>query len=329
MFVAAADPVAGGEVLRLATYNVSLERDGPGLLYRELLEGSPQLDALGQVIGAARADLILLTGIDNDGGDLALAVLAGRLTPAYGYWLGLPGNEGVASELDLDGDGRTGGWADNLGFGKFPGHAGMAVLSRYPVHLRRDHGALLWRDVPGAGFPQTPGGAFLGPTAEARLPVFSHTFAELELATAAGPLAVFVTYLTPPVFDGPEDLNGLRNAAELIAATDILRAAEHRGYAVLADLNNDPDAGEGHKMPLARFLGNLTQASEHRTAETSNWAHVEQPMRVDYVLAAGAVTFSAAGVLSPDADPARWGLAADTLHAASDHWLVWADIVID
>src|SRR3546814_15576309 len=41
-----------------------------------------------------------------------------------------PPNTGVPSGHDLDGDGRTMGPRDALGYGRFPGQYGMAILSR-------------------------------------------------------------------------------------------------------------------------------------------------------------------------------------------------------
>ena len=52
------------------------------------------------------------------------------------------------------------GWNDAFGWGKFPGHGGMAILSRLPIDAAaaRSFRRLLWRDLPSPSLPTGPDG---------------------------------------------------------------------------------------------------------------------------------------------------------------------------
>ncbi len=60
-------------------------------------------------------------------------------------------NTGVATGLDLDGDGHLGGPGDAQGLGAFAGQGGMALMSRLPIDTARtrDFTALLRSALPG------------------------------------------------------------------------------------------------------------------------------------------------------------------------------------
>ncbi len=293
----------------------------------EIVEGTPQISSLVKVITAALPDVLVLTGFDNDAGDLALAQFAARFGGKFPYFRGLVGNEGRESGLDLDGDGKLGGWADALGFGKFPGNAGMAILTRYPILSVSNENEILWTGVEGAGMPRRSDGSyFLRSDVAVKIPVFSHGFFEVDIDLGDSVLTVFASYLSPPVFDGPEDMNGLRNAAELQTIAGLLKDRSEP-FALLADLNNDPQKGEGHKAPLLELLAQLGQPDDLIGLPTANWASVADPMRVDYVLPAPSVNVVRAGVVSPDQSSKNYGLTEADIRLASDHWLVWADIV--
>lgn len=161
--------------LRVATYDVDLGRDGPGLLLHELgQEPKPPLATVLAVIKAARPDLLLLCDFDHDLRGQALAAFAARLREGpdgidYAYSYDGPVNAGVDSGLDLDGDGKRLGWDDALAWGRFPGNGGMALLSRYPVDLdaARSFRRLRWEDLPGAELPTRADGSPF-PSAEGR-----------------------------------------------------------------------------------------------------------------------------------------------------------------
>ena len=147
---------AAAETVRVATFSPELTRKGPGLLLRDIMSGKdPQVAAAVRVIAAADADVLVLTGFDWDHDGLALTAFADLLTAAgmdYPHRHASQPNGGMATGLDLDGDGRLGTADDAQGFGLFTGQNGMAVLSRLPIDAQalRTFRRLPWRDLPGA-----------------------------------------------------------------------------------------------------------------------------------------------------------------------------------
>lgn len=139
----------------MAVWNADLSRDGPGLLLRELRRGDdPLTGRITDEIARLRPDVLLLSRMDIDYQNLAVAALQAALAQrgaVYPYALAPPQNRGLASEFDLNGDGRAGGPGDVQGWGRYPGDGAMVLLSRWPLRLVQDHTALLWRDLPRGG----------------------------------------------------------------------------------------------------------------------------------------------------------------------------------
>lgn len=329
------------ETLRVATYGVDLTRRGPGLLLRDLDAGdAPDADAAASAIRAADPDVLLLTGFDYDGGLAALAAfnrLIGRGAAAYPQLFALRPNTGRASGLDLDGDGRLGGPGDAQGYGSFAGQGGMAVLTRYPVEREavRDFSGLLWRDLPGARMPvSASGGPF--PSAEAqavqRLPTTGHWDVPVRVGRSVLHLLAF--HASPPVFDGPEDRNGLRAADEVRLWQRYLDGALVQPppelFVILGDANLDPEAGDGDRETIAGLLADPRVQDPMPVAggraETAWWDDPPGPLRVDYVLPAAGLRVTGAGIVRPER-----GALADLLAApeATRHRLVWVDLALD
>ncbi|MBL3607526.1 endonuclease/exonuclease/phosphatase family protein [Rhodovulum sulfidophilum] len=346
--------------IRVASFNTDLSRKGPGLLLRDILSGKDsQVAAVLDVIAAARPDIIALQGIDYDLDGLALTALADRLRARdldYPHLFALRPNTGLRTGLDLDGDGRVGGPGDAQGFGYFAGQDGMAILSRFPVLTDRvrDFSALVWRDLPGATLPEMDGAPF--PSAEAqavqRLSTTGHWDVPVDLGGSILHLLTF--HASPPVFDGPEDRNGLRNRDELRLWTlyldGALGLAPPRGpFVVLGDANLDPEDGDGRSAAMRAFLAdprltdplpespggaaapqtgaNAAQRGEpaRDTAEWDDTPEDEAPgnLRVDYVLPSSGIEVIGAGVFWPADGP-----LAETVRTASRHRLVWADLAL-
>ena len=77
--------------------------------------------------------MLLLLDLDYDLDGLALAAFADLLTAAglaLPHRIALRPNTGMATGLDMDGDGRFGTLDDAQGWGRFAGAGGMAMLSR-------------------------------------------------------------------------------------------------------------------------------------------------------------------------------------------------------
>ena len=268
------------EPLTLATWHADLSRKGPGLLLRDLARGD--LDPVLAEIAAADPDVLLLTDIDYDHDGVALGQIAEALAAAgapYPYRFTARPNTGIPTGLDLDGDGRLGGGRDAQGFGEFSGQGGMALLSRVPVSLERDLTALLWADLPGhRRLPDDP-----APDLQ-RLSSAAHWV--LRLDTPGGPLSLLAWHATPPVFDGPEDRNGRRNADELALWLRYLDGAfgdVAPRPVLIGNANLDPARGDGLQDAMREELADPRLPDSLAGSDTVEWDSTG-PMRVSYVL---------------------------------------------
>lgn len=311
--------------MRIATWNVGLERAGPGLLLRDILAGEDaQVAAAAQVLAALDADVVLLTGFDHDAGLAALdafrAVLA-QAGAAYAYRFAANPNTGVPTGLDIDGNGRLAEARDAQGWGRFRGAGGMAILSRLPVDkaATRDFSGLLWRDLPDA---QLPPDMTAQDRAVQRLSTTGHWDVPVVLADGRA-LHLWAWHATPPVFDGPEDRNGRRNhdeAAFWLAYLDgRLALPPPDRFVLLGDANLDPVKGDGRPAALLALLGDGRLADPVGPRDTAGYGPPLGSLRLDYVLPAAGLSVTDGGVFRPD------GLAG-ALAAASRHWPVWVDL---
>ncbi|WIY26590.1 endonuclease/exonuclease/phosphatase family protein [Parasedimentitalea psychrophila] len=325
------------ETLRIATFNTEMSRQGPGLLLRDIeRDKDPQISAVVAQIASVNPDILVLQGIDWDYENRALQALQLRLQQAgaaYPYVFARQPNSGMASDLDLDGDGRLGGARDSQGYGSFTGAGGNAVLSRLPI----DHGAvrdlspLLWRDLPGALLPQHPDGTpFPSPQAlqVQRLSSTSHWLVPLKLPDG-GSLTLLIFQATPPLFDGPEDRNGRRNADEIrlwqLLLDGALGAAPAPPLVIAGGANLDPNRGAGRRAAIAALLADRRlqdprPSSPEAGVNTVEWQRAGR-MRVDYLLPSADLQVLQGGVL--------WPATSDqTATPASRHHLVWLDLAL-
>lgn len=350
--LALAEPVP--DRIRVATYAPELDRKGPGLLLRDIVKGEdPQVQAVVEVIAEVDPDILLLTGFDFDHANAALAALAGRLSEAgssYPHLFSLRPNSGMATGLDMDGNGRTGEARDAQGFGYFAGYGGMALMSRYPIDSGQvtDLSAVLWRNLPGATLPEVDGAPF--PSAEAlgiqRLSSVGHWVVPVMLP--GGMRTDLLAFSAgPPVFDGPEDRNGKRNADELhlwlrLLDGELPAPPPPGRFVLLGNANLDPIDGDGLHPAIADLLadsrlqdprpesrGGREQAdASHRgdpALDTVDWRDAADGgpgnLRVDYVLPSADWATQGAGVFWPDGGP-----GTESAQAASRHRLVWVDL---
>lgn len=326
--------------MRVATFAAALGRDGPGLLLRDLGRDDPQIDAVAEIVAQIAPDILLLTDVDYDRDGVALRALADRLGFDHSFAL-LP-NSGMATGLDLDGNGRVGEARDAQGFGMFSGDSGMGLLSRWPIDASgvRDLSDLLWRDVPGATLPKgLPWSDDIA--AIQRLSTTGHWI--VPVLAPGGPIDIMAFSATPPVFDGPEDRNGLRNRDELRLWTQVLDGAfgpVPRDFIIAGNANLDPADGDGLRDAIRAFLadprltdpqprsaGGLAAADRDQTGDpaldTADWPDgAPGNLRVDYVLPAADWSVTASGVHWPPPDDTGAALA----EAAGPHRLVWVDL---
>ena len=288
---------------------------------------------------ALRPDVLVLTDIDHDLGGAALGALADLLAQrglSYPHRFHPTPNTGIATGLDLDRNGRLGEARDAQGYGRFPGDGGLAVLSRLPLGVARDLSNVLWRDLPGNRMTEAE-------RADDRAPVQRLGTAGHWILTVEGPSGAFDLWLfaaTPPVFDGPEDRNGRRNADEIALWLRLLDGSlpERRDAPfVIAGLANlDPLDGEGLHETIAALLshpelqdprpaspgGPAAARDAHRGDPAFDTADFGDPepgnLRVSYVLPSRDWQVTGAGVdwpVSPDDTGLR-------------HKMVWADLTL-
>ena len=339
------------DALRVATFAAPLSRDGPGLLLRDIAKGEDaQIAAIVAVIDHASPDILLLTDFDYDAGGAAMAAFSDRLAEPYPYHFALRPNAGLQTGLDLDADGYTGDARDAVGYGRFFGDGAMALLSRYPIRKYDvvDLTGTLWRDVEGATLPHQDGKAFPSQQVHDVLRVSSsgHWAVPIEFGDKVVTLLAFSA--TAPVFDGPEDFNGLRNRDELRVWENLLNGGQAPAHPILiGNVNADPMDGQGLRDgitsvlarsdlqdPLPRSEGALVARDlDHLgdpALDTADWP-VGAPgnLRVSYVLPASDLRVVGAGVFWPAPDePLARLLGGDGLTAGA-HRLVWVDLEVE
>ena len=369
---AAAPAETQAEALRVATYNADLTRTGAGRLLHDLgrAELAADLATVVAVIQAVRPDVLFLAGFDHDFRGRALAAFVARLAEGpdgidYPHSFHPPGNAGRDSGHDLDGDALLMGWGDALGWGRFPGHGDMALMSRLPLDAEgaRSFRSLVWADLPWAGLPaHGDGRPWPDATAEAVRPLSSRAHWDVPVVLPdGGRLHVLAAYPTPPLFDGPEGLNRLRNRDEVAFWAhylDGMAVADDQGrlagppeapVVIVGDFNTDPVDGAGLKDGIARLLAHprlrdpapASRGAEAAAAaqgganarhlgpaaqDTADWrdsGNGPGNLRVDYVLPDARLEVAGAGVFWP----APGEPLAEAVAEGPAHRLVWVDIV--
>ncbi|WP_420569109.1 endonuclease/exonuclease/phosphatase family protein [Thalassovita sp.] len=283
-------------------------------MLRDILRADPQVLAVAKVISQAAPDVILLQGMDYDRGLQSAQALRQRISEQgldLPHLFAFAPNTGVRTGFDLNGDGRRHGPEDAHGYGRFAGQGGMVLLSRYPFRNGQDFSGQLWSDLADPQLIQAKwddGGTSL------RLASVGHW--QVQVMTPHAPITLVAFHATPPVFDGPEDRNGLRNAHQLAAVTRNIGGLDGR-FVLLGDANNDPDKGEGRKPAIKALLGHPKLQDPLQEEPTVDWRKLGLGwMRVDYALPSTDLNVVAAG--RHMAPPAA---------AASRHRLVWVDVL--
>ena len=366
--------------LRVATYNTSLYDDADGGVVRRLQAGDPGARKIAAVLQQVRPDLVLLNEFDYDpageAADLFQRDYLAQPQPGGGAALHYPYryfaavNTGVPSGLDLDRNGTVGGDGrdrgnDAWGYGLHPGQYGMLVLSKYPIDAGqvRTFQRLRWAAMPGARRPLDPttGKPWHDDAVWEQLRLSSKSHWDVPVRTPGGTVHFLVSHPTPPVFDGPEDRNGARNADEIRLWREYLShgnaawlcddagrcgglPADAR-FVIAGDLNDDPVDGDGRHEAIVGLLGHprllhTPAPSSEGGAEASRAyagcgirhrgepAHVTGDfgprtgtLRLDYVLPSIGLAVAGGGVFWPPAASPDAALAG-----ASDHRLVWIDL---
>ena len=238
------------------------------------------------------------------------------------------------------------------------------MLSRYPIDTDavRTFQRFLWKDLPGARSPVDPktGADWYPPAVWSKLRLSSKSHWDVPVRTPIGLLHFLVHHPTPPVFDGPEDRNGVRNRDEIRLWAEYLSSeapwlCDDAGrcgglpagerFVIAGDHNADPVDGDSTGQPMdallrhPRVLIYPAPRSEGavfsaREAGGANLAHKGDPaedtgdfgrkvgnLRLDYVRPSQGLRVLRSGVFWPK--PGEIG--ADWI-GATDHHMVWLDI---
>lgn len=293
---AAAPPEGRGPTeLRVATYNLSLNRFAEGDLEEDLSTGTnAQAKTVAEIIQHANPDIVLLNEFDFVEGGVAadlfrenyLEVPQGTADAVeYPYAFVAPSNTGIASGFDLNNNGVTvttpgapGYGDDAFGFGAFPGQFGMAMLSKYPIVEKdvRTFQNFLWKDMPGALLPDDPNTAapadWYSPAELEKFRLSSKSHWDIPVEVGGNTLHVLASHPTPPTFDGVEDRNGLRNHDEIRFWADYVQPgpgsdyiyddegatgglAPGESFVILGDQNADPLDGDSVDAAIDQLLG--------------------------------------------------------------------------
>lgn len=333
MATAGAQPT-GPATLRLVVHHSELRRDGPGLLLRDIRRGAADVLAVRDTLLAARPDVALLLGFDYDLDLLALSAFQALLADAghsMPHRFAARPNRGMATGLDMDGDGRTGTPDDAQGWGRFAGAGGMAMLSRLPIRQGdvRDHSDFLWRDLPGAMLPQQGGRPF--PSAEVfaiqRLASTGYWLVPVALPDG-GAITLMAWHAGPPAFGGPQGRNRLRNHDEnqfwrLLLDGALPMPPPAPPFVVMGNANLDPARGDGIPGAIRRLLAHPAlqdprpagrRADGPVDTATAHFPRGPGALRGSYILPDAVLRVMDAGLIWPP-EPAR-------------HALVWVDIAL-
>ncbi|SHH26289.1 Endonuclease/Exonuclease/phosphatase family protein [Cognatiyoonia sediminum] len=323
----------------MAVFHAPLSRDGPGLLLRDIEAREREVTAVVALIGVVQPDVIALTNFDYDADGLALSAFQ-RLLDENGVMLPFAyaprPNSGRPSGIDIDQDERLGEPEDAVGYGRFWGDGGVAVLSRWAIDLEKSSvdTDTLWADVPNASLPDMTDAHLLG-----ALPVSTSAHVQAWIDHPDDPFAILTSASTAPVFDGPEDRNGYRNAAELAHWREMIADIEVP-FVLAFNANLDPIDGEGHHQKMLELLASpdLIDTEPRSTGghENADSSHAGDPaldtvdwdgpspgnLRVSYVLPSAGWSVLEAGVFWPG----REDVDAALVEAVGPHRLVWAEI---
>lgn len=367
--------------VRVASFNVSMEATNyvasnmPVLgdeLHQQLnTKHNKQIKHIAEIIQHVRPDIILLNEFDylkTSAADirsfltdyLAVGQTDGEKID-YPYYFTAPVNTGVDSGLDLDKDGIVSGIkGDAFGFGFFPGHYAMLVLSKYPIHFEqvRTFQHFLWKDMPNnllTTIQDENGQPYYSKQAQQILRLSSKSHWDIPLQVGKKTIHLLASHPTPPVFDGPEDRNGKRNHDEIRFWTDYISGQAQSAYiyddkgkqggftgkhfVIAGDLNASIEEGDAYKSGIQgllkhelvndkiipRSLGAKQRSPENPYAagHTAEWG-----MRADYVLPSTSLICIDSGVFWPKQDDPLARLVKGR-NSSSDHRLVWLDLDVN
>ncbi|PKG82049.1 hypothetical protein CXF85_15820 [Colwellia sp. 75C3] len=364
--------------IKVATFNVSMDATnylpkdeiGTGIeLINALNNNNQQIKNIAEIIQRSRPDIILLNEFDyianpKQGVELFLKEYLGKAQQGsqaidYPYYYYAPVNTGLNTPFDLDNNGeKTNNLGDAQGFGHFPGHFGMVLLSKYPIDKRaiRTFQKFLWKDMPNAIVPIDPNTnePWYNSQESQILRLSSKSHWDIPVNVQGKIVHILASHPTPPVFDGKEDRNGARNHDEIRFWQDYI--TPNKGnyiyddeglkggmkidsrFVILGDQNASKDEGSARKEGIANLLASPLTNNDITPVSIGGMNNSDSPfaanhtagwgMRADYVLPSRAgLKLQKNGVFWPKKTSPLYRLI-DRRSASSDHRLVWADLTL-
>ena len=293
-----APPPPAKGCVRIATFNVAMNRKEQGQLVRDLKAGDEQAKRIAAIIQLVAPDVLLANEVDYSDGESARLLRDAYLLKSQStslktkpssmvHLFSAPVNTGVPSGLDLNLNGRTSDSDDGWGYGAFPGQYGMAVYSRFPVSDKkvRSFQMFRWSQMPNAKRPKLVDKAtgeekfFHTDEVWSKLRLSSKSHWDVPIEINGTTLHVIASHPTPPVFDGLEDRNGCRNHDEIRLIRDYVSGTGEGSYLVddqgksgpleadarfviLGDLNSDPKDGSGISQGIIDLLSSKRVLSD-------------------------------------------------------------------
>ena len=377
--------------LRVATFNVSMESlnyienkseikntSADSLsqnLNKALLSSHQQIKNIAEIIQRVNPDIILLNEFDRTNEshiNLKLFLqryLAksqhGQKAVQYPYFYQGAVNTGVkVTDVKVALNKTSNEKEIKHGFGFFPGHFGMALLSKYPINYDkiRTFQLFKWHDMPNALQPFTVDAnnnklkkMWYSAEVWRALRLSSKSHWDIPVNVKGKVVHILASHPTPPVFDGKEDRNGKRNHDEIRFWLDYITPnkgsyiyddnkqygglSADQSFIILGDQNASSVEGDAINSSIANLLSsNLTQdvmpksdGGKTHSPENSHGKHhtAYWRMRADYVLpSVKGLTPVNSGVFWPLPSNNTYRLIKDR-SASSDHRLVWVDVELD
>jgi endonuclease/exonuclease/phosphatase family metal-dependent hydrolase len=361
--------------VRVATYNASLYRQQAGQLADDLAGGQDaQAKEVAEVLQRVRPDVVLINEFDWDADGEAARIFqeeylavgqAGQEALDYSHRYVPATNTGLASGVDLDGDGQAttepGSNAygnDSYGYGQFPGQYGMVIYSRYPIATDaiRSFQEFLWKEMPDSQMPAD----FYSEQAKDVMRLSSKNHVDVPVEIGGTTVHVLASHPTPPAFDGPEDRNGRRNHDEVRLWLDYVTGGEQAAYlvddsgvaggladgaefVVVGDLNTDPKDGDSRRgalVDLLAFAQDPQPTSEGGAQAGEDQGRANAEHEGDHALDTADFSDGRVGNLRVDYALPSQGLSVTDsgvfwpapgqpqaeLVDVSDHHLVWVDL---
>jgi 3-phytase len=291
----------------------------------------------------------------------------GRAGISYPYLFVAPCNTGIPTGLDLNKDGIISGdqnvgsrdyGTDCFGFGNHPGQYAMSLFSMYPIDTNqvRTFQKFLWKDLPGNHIPLD----FYDDEALNIFRLSSKSHWDVPIIIKGKKFHLFLSHPTPPTFDGDEDRNGRRNFDEIKFWAHYLDADQYlyddmnisggfkggNSFLIAGDLNaswksdsrydemvaidqllNHPKISDTGKWLVSRggWEGRKEGPPDYWERSTAKFGQ-DYRMRIDYLLPGKDIQIIDGGVYWPSSDEDTDG--HHLAEIASDHRLVWLDIVL-